>query len=200
LTRQTHREWYETVTAMSDGNPQELQFRADSAAEDRLQGLQFSLAEVFVATTVMAVILSGYFGVGRWLGMSNREIVTQGLSRLLYVVPTLLVWIVGLMMAIRRLRRNRLAATLTIVALSGLMLGMFVAQVVQMGLIYWVTSNRADSSVLSWGFAITGIVSSILSTACWILLLAAIFARRPPDDPPAERSVSDGDPFVRGET
>jgi hypothetical protein len=80
--------------------------------------------------------------------MSTVEVLTLGLGRLLFAVPTLLVWIVGLTMAIRRLKRNRLPAILTMIALGGLVLTSFVLQVVQMALIHSLNSGQISHEVI----------------------------------------------------
>jgi hypothetical protein len=156
---------------------------------------QFSLLGLFLIVTVPALILATYFGVGRLAGMSTTEILTQGLGRLVYGVPSLLVWAVGLTVAIRRLKRNRVPARLTAIALGGLMLTTFALQVVQMVLIHWVNSGGIRSNVLPWYMAATGVFYALSNAVCWILVIVAIFVRRPPDEAKLEQSVSTGDPF-----
>ena len=86
--------------------------------------------------------MSSYFGVGRLLGMSTEEVLTLGLARLLMSLPVLLVWTVGLTIAFRYLKRNRLPATLTIIALVVNVVITLVSQLIQMTLIYSVNSQR----------------------------------------------------------
>ncbi|MHC4177868.1 MAG: hypothetical protein ACYSWU_10195, partial [Planctomycetota bacterium] len=107
---------------MTDGNPRYPELRSNVRAAGGLRVFQFSLLSLFVIVTVVALILSTYFSVGQLVGMSTVEVLTLGLGRLLFAVPTLLVWIVGLTMAIRRLKQNRLPAILTMIALGGLVL------------------------------------------------------------------------------
>jgi hypothetical protein len=180
---------------MNDGNPRHLEPRSNPRAAGGFRWFQFSLASVFVVVTAMAMILSTFFSVGRLVGMSNREVLMQGLTRFLYVLPTLLVWIVGLGMAIRRLKRNRAAAILTIIALGGLVLTALVAHVVQMALMHLLTSDRTGVGLPYWGFTLLAVIYAVLDSACWILILLAIFARRPPDAPQPERADPSGGPF-----
>jgi membrane protein CcdC involved in cytochrome C biogenesis len=156
---------------------------------------QFSLLGLFLIITVTALVLATYFGVGRLAGMSTEEVLTQGLGRLLYSMPSLLVWAVGLTIAIRRLKRNRVPARLTVVALCGLMLTTFALHVVNMVLIHWVNSSRISHVVMSWSIFATGIFNAVCSAACWILVIAAIFVQRQPDKPDIGEGVSTGDPF-----
>ena len=155
----------------------------DNSRPGDLRLFQFSLMSALVMITVAALLLSGYFGVGRLLGMSTMEVLTQGLARLLMSLPVLLVWTVGLTIAFRHLRRNRLPATLTIIALGVLVVSTLVSQVIQMALLHSVNSNRISAQNLGWGFTLIGIVHAALNTSCWILILVAIFVRRPPDAP-----------------
>ena len=157
--------------------------------------LQFSLLGLFLIVTMPALILAIYFGVGRLAGMSTTEILAQGLGQLVYSVPSLLVWAVGLTIAIRRLKRNRVPAILTVIALGGLMLTMLILHVFQMVLIHWINSGTIGSDVISWSMPATGVFYAVSNAACWALVIVAVFIRRPPDEPNIEERVSAGDPF-----
>lgn len=156
---------------------------------------QFSLLGLFLFVTVIALILATYFGAGRLAGMSTMEILTGGLGRFLYALPVVLVWIVGLSMAIQRLNRHRVPAILTIIALSGLMLTTVVLQVAQMVLIHLVQSNRISGSFMSGGLAATGILYAVSNTAWWILVVMAIFAGRSADGLGNKPTIPSGNPF-----
>jgi hypothetical protein len=184
---------------MTDANPRHPELRSSSGPAGGLGLFQFSLRSLFVIVTVTAITLSTYFGVGRLLGMSTTEVLTQGLGRLLLALPTLLVWIVGLTMAVRFLNRNRLAATLTIIALGGLLLDLLALQVVQMALIHSIRSGRLGAGAASWNFSLMGIFRTVFNTAWWILILLAIFARRPPDPRETKRIEPSGNPFLTDE-
>ena len=185
---------------MTDGNPRNLELRSSVRAADGLRVFQFSLSSLFVLVTVAALILSTYFGVGKLLGMSTMEVLTQGLGRLVFTAPFLLIWIVGLTVAIRRLKRNRLPAILTIIALGGLVLTSFVCEVVEMALWHSLNSNRISPEYFSWSYSVIGIINLVLGTVVWILILVAIFAQRPPDTPETERNDPSGDPFLTNES
>jgi hypothetical protein len=166
---------------MNDGDPRYLEPRSNPRAAGGSRWFQFSLASVFVLVTATALILSTFFSVGRLVGMSNME-VTQWLEMWLFPqLPILLVWIVGLMMAIRRRKGNRVAATLTLIALCGMVLTTLVFDVVFMMMFHWPSGWSPG-----WSITITGYLEVVVQMACWILILLAIFARRPPDDPEPE--------------
>jgi hypothetical protein len=179
---------------MDDGNPRHLEPPSNRGAARGSRWFQFSLTSLFVLVTVSALILSTYFSVGRLLGMSNMEVLTQGLRRSLFNMPVVLVWIIGLGMAIRRLKRNRAAATLTMIALGGLLLTSLCLQVACMALIHSLNSGRINFELYRWVSMILEVLDTILDTACWIVILLAIFARRPPDAPQPERADPGGDP------
>jgi hypothetical protein len=156
----------------------------DFTSSGGLRGFQFSLASMFILTTAVAVILSILFSVGRWIGMSPGEILVQGLGQFLYYLPPLAVWVFGLMVAFRRLRRNRMPAILTIIALSRLILTAFIMQLTQMVLLHSLSARQLRHETLSLVFAGIGLVNACVHMACWILILMAIFRRRPPDASP----------------
>ncbi len=176
---------------MNDGNPRHLEPRSNRRPAGGSRWFQFSLASVFVLVTVTALVLLTFVSVGRLLGMSNME-VTQWLAMsFFYQLPTVLVWIVGLMMAIRRRKGHRAVATLTLIAFGGMLLTSLILQVVEMALIHG--SNHSGIS-LQWAFTIIGCLYAVLDTTWWILILLAIFAQRPPDTAEPERADPSGDP------
>ncbi len=161
--------------------------------------LQFSLTALFVLLTVFALILSAFFGIGRLVGMSAMEVLAMGVGQFLTIVPTLIVWVIGLTMSLRRLRTNRKPAILTAVALSGLIVTAFVLRTAQIALIGGLQSGQIDSGVLSWAFAVIGLGSVIVNTGCWILILIAIFTGRPADPRPLIAQTDSRDPFADDE-
>jgi hypothetical protein len=106
-------------------------------------------------------------------------------------------------MAFRLLNRNRLPATLAIIALFGFLITSLALQVVQMALIHSTSSGRISHVAVSWGFTIVGILSTVLNTTWWILILVAIFARRAPVTPgpggTEPGGTEPGSPFVMNE-
>ena len=156
---------------------------------------QLSLLGLLLVITATALVLAIYFGVGRLVGMSTTEILTQGLSQLLFNVPTLLVWAVGLMVGVRRLKRNRLPARLTVIALGGLMLTTFVLQLVHMVLVHWINSGTISGGTMTWSMAAVGAFYAVSNSAFWILVIVAIFVRRPADELDIKASVFPGNPF-----
>ena len=157
---------------------------------------QFSLRSLFVIVTVVALIVSAYFGVGQLVGMSRMEVLTQGFGRLIMALPTLLVWIVGLTVAIRFRKRNRLPGTLTIIALCGFVLTSLVGHVSQMALIHLMGSDRVSHVEMGWIRALIGVLWVVFNTVCWILILVAIFSKRVPDSQETDGSEPNGNPFL----
>jgi uncharacterized BrkB/YihY/UPF0761 family membrane protein len=184
---------------MSDGNPRYQEVRSDVSAPGGLRGFQFSLASMLVVMTLMATILSAFFTAGRLVGMSTIEVLTRGLGQFLFLVPLLLVWIVGLTMAIRRLKRNRVLAILTMIALGALIATSFAGQVIQMALIHLVNFSQISQEAFAWSLTGLGVLYAVVNTTCWILILAAIFRHRPPDASQTERTDPNGDPFRTNE-
>ncbi len=165
---------------MSDGNPQDVEPQANHSV-DSLRWFQFSLAGLFVVMTILVVILSIFFGVGQLVGMTTIEVVSQGLESFLYLLPLLLVWTVGIMLAVRRLKRNRVQAILVLIALGGMAVAVTIVFVVQMVLVHCVNSGRISHESFSWGTGVSGVLSTVVHSICWILVLVAIFRGWPPN-------------------
>jgi hypothetical protein len=182
---------------MNDGNPRHLEMQSNPRAAGGSRWFQFSLTSVFVLITVMAMILSAYFSVGRMMGMSNMEVLSHGLGPFVVALPSLLIWIIGLGMAIRRRKGNRAPAVLTMIATGGVLLTSLVCYVVQMALMYLVTSHQPGTRgfSLAWGFTLNGILYAALSTIWWILIVLAIFAQRPSDAPHTAQANPSGSAF-----
>jgi len=114
---------------------------------------------MFILMTAMALILSIYFGVGKLLGMSTTEVLTQGLGQFAFRLPAFLAWIVGLTVAIRRLKRNRFPAALIIIALGLSIIGIFALHVTQMALLPRRQSrSRPDRSSSRRAFSMQSVV------------------------------------------
>jgi hypothetical protein len=185
---------------VSDSNSPFADERAD-LPQTETSLLQFSLASMFVVTTLMALLLSTYFGVGRLIGMSTTEVLADGMRNFVFHSPLLLIWFVGLTVAVRRLKRDRRPAVLTLIALATLVLTSVVFQVTQMALIHMVRSNQIGHQTLSWAFMAIGGLHAILHAGCWVLILVAVFVgrssdsmrRKPinPSDDPFQRSTAD---------
>jgi len=131
--------------------------------------------------------------------MSTMQVATQGMARLVFSLPTLLVWTFGLATAIQRRRQNPLPAKLSIVALSGLMAMLLTSQIVQMAMINGLQAGWLDSSSISWYVVALNIVPSILNTVCCILILVAIFVGRPADPRAFNAQTDTRDPFADDE-
>jgi hypothetical protein len=63
----------------------------------------------------------------------------------------------------------------------------FIICVLQMVLIHWANSGQ----IRSWAFFGVSLFSMVVQTACWILVLVAIFRGRPPDAGQSERAGGD---------
>ena len=117
--------------------------------------------------------------------MTMRHVLCVRFTCLVYYLPTLLVWIVGLRMAIWRLKRNRVPAIRMTFALGGLLLTWFILEVVAMTLEHFLSVAHAEAA---WLFHLMEVLREVLGAPCWILILLAIFAGRPPDAPATERA------------
>jgi hypothetical protein len=180
---------------MSDFPPQYPSTDLVDRENDGAGLFQFSLASLFIATTALAMILSAYIGVGRLVGMSTMDVVQRGLTQFIYFLPPMLVWMVGLAVAVRQLKRNRGAAVLTLIALGGLLVASVVLHLVQMALIFLVNSRQSSHAMITWGLTLSGLLFSIINAAGWILILMAVFRGRTPDAAAPPRIGEPRSPF-----
>jgi hypothetical protein len=110
--------------------------------------------------------------------MDTRIIAT--LTVLATSTPIYIVWLVGLILAIVNWKKMPKASLLTIIAIVILFLAGVAGQVFSLN--YPIMANDSGLSYAKIGLvmAIVGIANVLLTTACWGMLLAAIFGRRNP--------------------
>ncbi|NLS97686.1 MAG: hypothetical protein GXX96_36565 [Planctomycetaceae bacterium] len=161
--------------------------------------LQFSLAALFILTTVFALALSVFLGISRFLGISAWELLSASARLFIYSVPRVVVWSIGLSMAVRRLRSYRKPAILATAAMSGFIVTMLLAQTVQMTVIAGMNSGRFAISSVGWLFTFIGLISTCVDVVCWILILMAIFSGRPVACSPFAAQTEIVDPFSQEE-
>ena len=158
---------------------------------NRPAGCQFSLLSLFVIMTILALVFSGLFGIGRLFGMSAIDVLAQGLSQFLYVVPRLIVWTIGLTMALRRWNTNPRPARLATVAFSGMIVTTLTVSSVQTAVIFALQAGTIGSQHISWFFMALAISAAGFDILWWILILIALFGSRSEAAP-----SSQGDPFA----
>lgn len=135
---------------------------------------RFSTLGLLMVLTVVSVVFAAYFGIGRAVGMTPADMLQFGLLRFIYIVPMLIVWAIGLAIAIKRRRQDGRRATLLMIAFGGMIATAFVVDVAQMVLIYLLTRVQVQGSEHLLG--VLGVVSVLLNTLWWILIVVAIFA------------------------
>jgi hypothetical protein len=108
--------------------------------------------------------------------MDTRIIAT--LTVLAVSIPIYIVWLVGLILAIVNWKKMPKASLLTVIAIVILFLAGVAGQVFSLN--YPIMAHESGLSYAKIGLvtAIVGIANVLLTTACWGMLLAAIFGRR----------------------
>jgi hypothetical protein len=114
-------------------------------------------------------------------------------------LPALLVWVVGLVVCVACWRRHPRAALLVLLAMAGLLLLSLI-----MPAAYWaigMLTEREDSPLADYADTLTraaSVVEFLGEGVAWVLVLLAVFGRRPPahSAPPvsAVRPVEDVPP------
>ena len=162
---------------MTSGNSRSIEPGSNAPAKTGRPIFQFGLTTIFIVTTATAVGLAIILGVGRLAGISTKEIMTLLLVPFLFELPIVLVWIIGLTMAIRQRKHIRLPATVALIAFVGFILTTFTQQLVLV-LFHPTISKPMSIESLYWFFFTSKSIHCILSMGCWILVLMAIFKRR----------------------
>ncbi|MCA9264548.1 MAG: hypothetical protein KDA60_11890 [Planctomycetales bacterium] len=140
---------------------------------------QFSIGTILALTTVLAVVLAVLLGVGRAFGMSATSVVTGGIVPSLLTLPVMIVWIVGLILAVRGASRYPLASKLMMIAFLILILGGLSTTLGRMVILHFVTIGGAGPQRITWAFTTLSLLSIAGQTVAWILIVVALFIRRP---------------------
>lgn len=165
---------------MMNEDPEASEPVSKDSTPDSQHRFQFGLAPIFIVTTATAILLTCFLAVGRAFGMSTEELVEHLYSRSLTALPRVLVWLVGLTIAIQQRQRVRLGATLAGIAFLGFLLITFVTDLTHMVLLHQLQGNQLSSETASKAFYFTSVFYTISTTGLWILILVALFARRAP--------------------
>ena len=117
-------------------------------------------------------------------------------SQLLSQVPSLLVYVGGIVLAAVWMRRAPTAATLTIIGLAIMLVSMLAFTLFQ----NYVITSRAAGSAVSIGQMLTwaGLASSILRAIGLALVVAAVFANRSRVELHSGFDVRSGPPLMPG--
>ena len=105
--------------------------------------------------------------------------------------PVMIAWLVAIVIAIARWKKHPKVSMLVVVALAIMSVEMVVGTAVSMYLPYYMVRAGRRATEMGVFYAVFGLATSLVSTACWALLLAAIFGWRA-ESPPAE----EGSPYL----
>ena len=129
---------------------------------------------IFAAFLLLMVLIFVVAGGSREL---SAEEALDSLRPILWSIPFALVWGVGIMVAVRHLKRARLSALLAILAF-GLMLFVLLLQQIGQLMLSLTSVEDLGSDNRSWVFSVIGIVTNGTALVSEILIIAAIFTGR----------------------
>ena len=107
---------------------------------------------------------------------------TSILSILIVQLPLILVWVIGLVLAIIRWKRHPRASLFTLIAITGLMILSLAGSLLSVWLPVMIRTGGWDVSRIGVINTAVGFVRSLLAAILWGLLLAAIFGKRNEND------------------
>jgi hypothetical protein len=106
--------------------------------------------------------------------------VSSTLITLALDTPLYIAWLVGLILAIVYWKKMPKASLLTIIAIGILFLISIAGQVFSLNFPILAHKNGLSYEKIGVVMAAVGFINVLLTTACWGMLLAAIFGRRNP--------------------
>ena len=146
-----------------------------------MHDFRFSLLGLIGVVTFVACLLGATALVGRLVGVAGPEAFAVVLGRMLFQVPTLLVWLVGAVILLRRAKLHPLVSRYALLGIGGLFLLLIAGSLCQLWL-YGAVRYGSWAPNAQWILILIEIVRSLLAAACWILLFVAILGSRKPDD------------------
>lgn len=118
------------------------------------------------------------------------EMLVATLSSLLVQLPIILVWIVGLVLALIYRQRHPKVSALAFISILGLFIMLVISTYTSVWLSLGLHSQGISPSQIGITLAVRGIVTSLISTVFWALLIAAIFiGRKPAGNQPASDEI-----------
>jgi hypothetical protein len=119
--------------------------------------------------------------------VSNPDVLWMALANLVPAIPVLVVWMVGLLVALARLKRHRRSSALLAAGLGGLLVQRLVLTPMYPMLSIWVMQAGYDASTVGMVYAGVALVENLFSALWYLLILAGAFL---PD--PSEPVVAGG--------
>jgi len=110
--------------------------------------------------------------------MDTQVIAT--LTTLAFSTPLYIAWLVGLILAIVNWKKMPKASLLTVIAIGILFLISIAGQVFSLNFPIMAHKNDLSYEKIGLVMAAVGFINVLLNTACWGMLLAAIFGQRNP--------------------
>ncbi|MEQ1502015.1 MAG: hypothetical protein ABMB14_07275 [Myxococcota bacterium] len=104
----------------------------------------------------------------------------QWLFLALTMVFELVVWTIGLVVAVLHLRTRRWSALMVIAALGSNLVVRVVTAPIYNLLPKWLFDHGYDSSTITLAFGVLSTLVNAVSTIAWALLIAAVFVQNPP--------------------
>ena len=110
------------------------------------------------------------------------DLVAFLLSHYAVQVPVLLVWLVGLIVALAHLGRHGRIARITVLALLILIARTLVVPLIQV----WIQNNTPQVGQLGFRLAVLNVAAALVGAVAWMLVLMAVFGDRVERPAPSE--------------
>ena len=100
------------------------------------------------------------------------------LSSLLFQLPIILVWLVGIILALVFWRRHPIVSAMTLIAFIGFLILSFIGAWLNIWLPITLQEQGLSAEQISIIFTIRGAINALVYTFLWILVAFAIFGWR----------------------
>jgi hypothetical protein len=108
----------------------------------------------------------------------NSDILFSSLNVLSFLIPVIIVWVIGIALALSRWKRHPKVSLFAIIAFVVMIGSSVIFRVISaMGPMMMAQSGWAPSE-MGPVFAVIGIVSTLITAVAWALILCAIFGWR----------------------
>jgi multisubunit Na+/H+ antiporter MnhC subunit len=108
----------------------------------------------------------------------RMEVLIPTLSAIAISTPVIIVWVIGIILALSRWRRHPRVSQFALIACAVMIINLVVGRFLTIGLPITMRDRGWTMSQIGPIFAAIGIITALISAAAWTLVICAIFGWR----------------------
>lgn len=113
----------------------------------------------------------------------DSGVILAALGQILGRLPTLIAWLVAVVIALVRWKKHPKVSALVVIAVAILSIELLIGSVFTAAMPRYLSASGRGASEIGVVFAAYSFVNSAISAGCWAMLIAAIFGWR--EQPPS---------------